>query len=175
MAVKKGGKTAIRQSIEQAEKVPPKPANDTPEGEAPSIRVSGGRLIMRLDGLFKTSDENGVLQIAGPFEVMAQTRDDEATAWGLMLRFRDPDGQVQHVVVRRDLFAGEGGELRTLLARRGLYVNPGHGVRGCLPEYLARIGSDRRARIVVRTGWHRLTVPRYSCCLVALSDRHPWM
>lgn len=156
MAEKQNGRGAIRKAIEQAETVPPKPANDPSGPDAPAIRVSGGALVMRPDGLFKTSDEHGSLPISGPFDVLSQTRDDEATVWGLMLRFRDPDGVVQHIVVRRDLFSGDGGELRNVLARRGLYVNPSNGARGLLAEYLSRVSTDKRALIVVRTGWHRI-------------------
>ncbi len=160
MTAKKGARTAIRDAVGQAETIPPQSAGDTrgsdaPAGEAPSIRTSGGILEMRPNGLFKIS-EGAPLPVSGPFEVMSQTRDDESSAWGLMLRFRDFDGALQHMVIRRDLFAGDGGDLRNQLARRGLYVNPSHGTRGLLAEYLSRVSTDRRARIVTRTGWHRI-------------------
>lgn len=155
---KKGGRDGIRKAMDSAETVPPKPAEEPMKGEAPTLRTGGGTLEMRADGLFKVSEDGGPRKIAGAFEVLSQTRDDETSAWGLLLRFHDPDGVAQTVVITRDLFAGEGGELRNLLARRGLYVNPSpaQGIRGMLADYLSRVGTDRRARIVSRTGWHRI-------------------
>ncbi len=155
MARKKGGRAGVRAAIEAAETAPVSTEPSTPAargGEA--IRTSGGRLALRPEGLMKLTD-NGEVRIAGPFEVLSQTRDDAQT-WGLMVRFLDPDGIQQVVVIQRDLFAGDGGELRGLLARRGLYVNPAQTVRGLLAEYLSRVSTDRRARIVSRTGWHTI-------------------
>jgi uncharacterized protein (DUF927 family) len=110
---------------------------------------------MQSGGLFRRSD-NGPVRIAGYFEVLSETRDDDAQAWGLWLRFNDRDGTAQQVVVTRDLFAGEGAELRNLLARRGLFINPAKGAGAALCEYLARLASPKRARVVPRTGWHRI-------------------
>jgi uncharacterized protein (DUF927 family) len=73
-----------------------------------------------------------------------------------LLRFNDRDGATQQVVVTRDLFAGEGAELRNVLARRGLFINPAKGAGAALCEYLARLASPKRARVVPRTGWHRI-------------------
>jgi uncharacterized protein (DUF927 family) len=157
MPSKKAGKAAIKKAIDEAEDVPAKPANDTNfPADMPNVRVSGGCLMMDASGLHKQHEGGGKQKITGPFDVTSQTRDDDAVAWGLMMRFRDPDGVMQHVVVRRDLFAGEGGDLRTLLARRGLYINPEKPVRGLLEVYLSNISTDRRSRIVNRTGWHRI-------------------
>lgn len=125
-------------------------ANREAVGEA----VASGRFEMRPEGLVQHIQDKRPWVISGPFEVLAETRDDEAQAWGLMLKFADRDGAEQRVPVPRDLFAGDGGELRALLARRGLYVNPAHGVRGALSEYLATVAVKQRARLVGRTGWH---------------------
>ena len=117
---------------------------------------TGGRVVMTEAGLIKRRDEERPLLISGPFEVLTETRDDEAQAWGLLLRFRDRDDAVQQLVVTRDMFTGEKTELAALLARRGLYVHPGRGSAAILNEYLAKLKSEKRARVVGRTGWHRI-------------------
>lgn len=96
-------------------------------------------------------------RICGYFEVYSETRtEDDAPVWGLMIRFRDRDGMTQREILTRDLFAGEGAELRSLLARRGLFVNPARGDGAALCEYLAGVVTAKRARVVARTGWHRI-------------------
>jgi uncharacterized protein (DUF927 family) len=147
---KRGGKAAIRDAIAAAETVDQAPA-ETP----PNLRIPGGVLEMQGDGLYKVTPEYKQ-RVCGPFQVLARTREDDGGTWGLLLTFKDPDQRLQHVVIAGDLYAGEGAELHNLLARRGLYVNPAKGVRGLIAEYLSRVGSYRRARIVARTGWHRI-------------------
>ena len=152
---REGGRDAIRAAIAGAPAVPqqaapsPEPADTVPDGE-------GGRLVMEPHGLVKRSEGRRPVRISGYFEVLSQTRDDDAIAWGLLLRFHDPDGILQQVVVTRDQFTGDGGELKNMLARRGLYVNPSQAARGALNEYLSRVVSDKRARVVNRTGWHKI-------------------
>ncbi len=152
----RGGKEAIRSAIEGAEEAEPIAVN----GAAPGIAVTqapGGRLEMRPDGLyFKSGEEKRPYRISGYFDVMSETRDDDAQTWGLLLSFRDRDGLLQQAIATRDMFAGEGTELRNLLARRGLFVHPSPSSRAALNEYLAMIATPRRARVVSRTGWHRI-------------------
>jgi uncharacterized protein (DUF927 family) len=114
------------------------------------------RLEMTPAGLWFRSGERRPYLVSGRFDVLSETRDDDAQAWGLLLRFADRDGQMQHQVATRDMFSGEGTELAKLLSRRGLYVHPGRGSAAALNEYLAKIVSPKRARIVARTGWHRI-------------------
>jgi putative DNA primase/helicase len=112
---------------------------------------------MRPDGLMRRSEDKRPWRICGHFEVYSETRtEDDTQIWGVLIRFRDRDGVVQREILTRDLFAGEGAELRSLLARRGLFVNPARGAGAALCEYLASIATPRRARVVARTGWHRI-------------------
>ena len=129
---------------------------NAPPGEPSNDLNSDGRFEMRPDGLFRRSDDGRPWRVSGPFEVLCETHDDEALAWGLLIRFPDRDQVTQCVVVTRDLFAGEGAELRGLLARRGLFVNPTQAARGALNLYLATLATPKRARVVARTGWHRV-------------------
>lgn len=155
-AATRGGKDAIRAAISGAQEAEPIAVN----GGAPGAAITptpGGRLEMRGDGLyFKSGEDKRAYRIAGYFEVMSETRDDDAQTWGLLLRFLDRDGIMQQVVATRDMFAGEGTELRNLLARRGLFVHPSPASRAALNEYLALIATPQRARVVTRTGWHRI-------------------
>lgn len=111
--------------------------------------------VMRENGLHWRTD-GGLVRISGYFEILSETRDDDAQAWGLLLRFSDRDKIVQQLVVTRDMFAGEGVELRSLLARRGLYISPARRHGAALCYYLSGVASPKRARVVPRTGWHRI-------------------
>ena len=148
-----GGKAKARDAVLGAE---PAAASRKPRSRKPANTDTGGRVVMTEAGLIKRRDEQRPLLISGPFEVLTETRDDDAQAWGLLLRFHDRDGAVQQLVVTRDMFTGEKTELAALLARRGLYVHPGRGSAAILNEYLAKLESEKRARVVGRTGWHRI-------------------
>ena len=131
----------------------PAAARPKPEGAPPE----GGRLSMTESGLFRRTDD-GLRLVSGPFEVLAQTRDDTGNEWGLLVRFSDPDGAAQSVVITRNLFTGEKTEIAGTLALRGLYVQPGRNAAMALNEYLARalFTAHDRIRVVTRTGWHQI-------------------
>lgn len=92
-------------------------------------------------------------KLCGPFEVVAETRDGRAQAWGLRLRWQDPDGGVHEETVPRELALGEGAELARILIRGGLWVAPDETKRKKLVAYLASVGVPARARSVERVGW----------------------
>ena len=152
---RRGGRAAIREAVLSAEEAE---ASQTGADRAPSVDgVNSSRFEMKPHGLyFKSGDEKRPYRISGHFDVMSETRDDDAQAWGLLLRFPDRDGLIQTVVITRDMFAGEGAELRSVLSRRGLYINPSSAARQALNEYLSNVATMKRARVVSRTGWHRV-------------------
>ncbi len=129
---------------------------DAPQGTPSNNTVMNGKFEMQPDGLLRRTAD-GPIRVCGHFDVYTETRtEDDAPIWGLLIRFRDRDGAAQREIVTRDLFAGEGAELRNLLSRRGLFVNPSRGAGAALCEYLANVGTSKRARVVARTGWHRI-------------------
>jgi len=93
-------------------------------------------------------------RICGPFQVLAEARDARACAWGLRLRWQDPDGVTHEETIPRELALGEGAELARILVRRGLWVAPEDARRKKLVAYLASVKVPGRARSVERVGWH---------------------
>lgn len=93
-------------------------------------------------------------RLCGPFEVLAETRDIRGQAWGLRVRWKDPDGVPHEESLPRELFLGEGSELARALSRGGLWVAPDETRRKKLVAYLASVQVTPRARSVDRVGWH---------------------
>lgn len=93
-------------------------------------------------------------KLCGPFQVLAETRDVRGHAWGLRLRWNDPDGVRHEETLPRELFLGEGSELARTLSRGGLWVAPEDTRRKKLVAYLASVRVRSRARSVDRVGWH---------------------
>ncbi|WP_157573329.1 DUF927 domain-containing protein, partial [Novosphingobium sp. AAP83] len=105
-------------------------------------------------GLFQDQDgDNGPLLLCGPMEVVAQTRDQHSTAWGILLRWKDDDSQPHQLSVARSSLAGDGREVRQDLMHGGLYVAPSPKARNALQTFFASVKIDRRARAVARVGW----------------------
>lgn len=111
---------------------------------------------LRPDGLFKLApgESKKPQRICGPFEVMAESRPDGNDARGLLLRWRDRDGNVHQWTMPRAMLAGEAAELRARLAACGLDVMQTDGARRGLVECLAKVRCGSRARTVPRIGWH---------------------
>jgi uncharacterized protein (DUF927 family) len=146
----KGGKDGVRAQIEGA-----KPA----EASAPAAEgEQRGPFRMTSSGLFRRQgDDKPDIRVSGPFDVITETRDEEGGGWGLLLAWKDRDGQAHEEAIARRLFAGENAaELRTLLADGGLYLNPHPAARQALVEYLSSAASPQRARLVHRSGWHQI-------------------
>lgn len=145
---KRGGRGAVRAAIANAQ-----PAAARPD---PAPGADGGaRLVMLETGLHRRTDD-GLRLVAGRFDVLAQTRDEHGGEWGLLIQFADPDGAQQKVVITRDLFTGERNDVAAILARRGLFVQPGRQAAAALSEFLAAAvrRATGRVRVVSRTGWH---------------------
>lgn len=107
---------------------------------------------LKVDGLYFDAGE-GPEKIAGPVRVVAQTRDRNSQAWGLLLRWRDDDGIEHQWSLPRSLMAGDGKEVRAALLDGGLYVSPTPRHRNAFQTFLASIRVEDRARAVTRVGW----------------------
>ena len=109
---------------------------------------------MKPEGLFRFGEDGSKL-VSGPFEVAAQTIGPEGE-WGLLVRFCNPDGEHETLVIARDRIVGEKTEVAAMLARRGLFVYPGKSAALMLNQYLASAiaRTPGRARVVNSTGWH---------------------
>jgi putative DNA primase/helicase len=107
---------------------------------------------MTAKGLFFQSDDIPSL-IAGPFEVVAQTRDRHNQAWGVLLQWRDPDSNVHRLALSKAMLAGDGREVRQILMDGGLHISPFTKDRNALQSFLSLVRIERRARAVSRVGW----------------------
>lgn len=136
---------------------PPTPGDDPTRPCFPPFRLDKEGLWFLQKG---KADEDGTeaaakpVRICGPFQVLAEARDAHACAWGLRLRWQDPDGVTNEETIQKELALGEGAELARILVRRGLWVPPDDARRKKLVAYLAPVRVAGRARSVERVGWH---------------------
>lgn len=154
MTKKKGGKAAVAAAIDNAE--PASSAATPPPGGGGAPRYLSARFEMKPDGLWRKSEDDKRMWICAPFAIEAETIDDENQSWGLLVSWRDRNGQSREEVFSRDLFSAECGELRARLARGGLAMSNVSAARQAFSEYLSYCSTDRRARSVSRVGWHQV-------------------
>lgn len=95
----------------------------------------------------------GAIRIAGPIEILAQTRNGMNSSWGVLLKWSDDDGNEHRWAMPLMLLAGDCAELRSAFLDRGLYLAPGTKARQRLAEFLGGVKIDARARAVDRVGW----------------------
>jgi uncharacterized protein (DUF927 family) len=99
-------------------------------------------------------DEKPEVVVAGKFEVIAETRDEAGWSWGVLLRWRDPDGREREWAMPRAILAGDGTELRRALLDGGLYVGTGAKARNLLTQFLTGVHVEQRAKAVRAIGWY---------------------
>jgi putative DNA primase/helicase len=99
------------------------------------------------------------IRISAPFEVLGESRSPGGLDWGKVLRFYDGDGKVHQRVVPNALMQGEPVILCSLLASEGLTIHPDH--KKYFLSYVAGVQSNRRATVVMRTGWHEIEGRKY--------------
>jgi uncharacterized protein (DUF927 family) len=108
-------------------------------------------------GLFFTEDPQdpkSKMFICGPFDVLANNRDDASESWGLLLHWKDSDGQAHTWPMPRELLAGDGHEVRRRLLAGGLNIASGVKPRNKLTDYLTTVNVEAKARAVASTGWY---------------------
>jgi uncharacterized protein (DUF927 family) len=140
--------------------VAPAPGVDPTRPCFPPFRLDTEGLWYLQQGKASEDGSTGALnpvKVCGPFQVMAEARDERACAWGLRLRWQDGDGGTHEETIPRELAIGEGAELARILVRRGLWVAPDEVRRKKLVAYLANVRVPGRARSVERVGWHGST------------------
>jgi hypothetical protein len=116
----------------------------------PLIVPAGYRLNDK--GLYWEDNDNHRL-IAGPFKVLALTRDRHNEAWGVLLEWADHDGRTHRMAVARAALAGDGREVRQALLDKGLHVSASTRERNALQAFLTQVTTTARARAVSRVGW----------------------
>lgn len=137
-----------------------KPSRDgRPPGGPPSDPPSGGAVSgfeMRPDGLYRLaqSRERPELRVCSRFDIIALTRDERNSSWGILLRWRDSEGLEHEWAMPRALLAGDGKEIRARLLDGGLSIEPHRHAREALMQYLGEAKPDALVRCVTRIGWH---------------------
>lgn len=124
--------------------------------EVPPVQSEAG-FSMRKNGLFwqdPTDLDKPEIKLSGPFEILAETRDVDGSAWGVLLHWLDHDGRPHEWAMPRAMLAGDGADVRKVLLDGGLYISPSTKARNLLNSYLVGAYTPRRARAVSRTGWH---------------------
>jgi uncharacterized protein (DUF927 family) len=110
--------------------------------------------VLRDDGVWHCDPEKSDTHLCGVLEVIAETRADDGSNWGVLLRWQDHDGQPHQWPMPRSMLAGDGTEYRSCLLDGGLYIAPGRKPRELLTTFLASARTPARARAVTRVGWH---------------------
>jgi uncharacterized protein (DUF927 family) len=101
-----------------------------------------------------SSEDKPEIHVAGKFKVVAETRDTDGWCWGLLLRWKDPDGRKREWAMPRAMLAGDGADVRRLLLDGGLSVGTGTKRRNLLTTFLSSVRVEQRARAVSVVGWH---------------------
>ena len=94
------------------------------------------------------------LHLAGPFDILAETRDGDGTSWGVLLGWNDHDGRYHQHPIARAMLAGDGTDARRILLDGGLHLAPARKARDRLNSFLGSVRSPERARATGRIGWH---------------------
>jgi len=93
--------------------------------------------------------------ISAPFEVIAETKDEAGSSWGLLLRWQDRDKQEHQWAMPRKLLHVDGNAIASELEDAGLSVATGKRPHDLLKSLLSRVETPRRMRCVNRSGWHQ--------------------
>lgn len=99
-------------------------------------------------------DPTSKVFICGPLEVVAKNCDDYFNSWGLLLQWKDSDGQPHEWPMPRSLLAGDGPEVRRVLLDGGLSIGSGIKAHNVLTNYLTNVNMRTLARAVAATGWY---------------------
>jgi len=91
--------------------------------------------------------------VCSPIYVDALTCDEKQDSWGMLLRFRNPDGHWREWAMPSRLLRGNGEELRGMLLEKGVRISP-QGNRLIL-EWLAGVAPQKRVIAASRTGWYQ--------------------
>lgn len=123
------------------------------DGAGPKVKLPFG-FRFKADGLyFDDGGEAGPVRVCGPLDVLAETRDDRGSNWGLLLAWRDNDGREHRWAMPRSMLAGDGVEIRAALLDQGLTISSGRKARERLNDFLGSVRVDATAWAVDRLGW----------------------
>lgn len=106
-----------------------------------------------MDGIYDTEKATSRIRVCGRLKLLAQTRDQDGSGWGLLLEWRDYDGRRHLWSMPKSMLAGDGSAVREALLERGLFVNTASSARTKLMQFLGSVTTTVRARAVAKVGW----------------------
>jgi uncharacterized protein (DUF927 family) len=92
--------------------------------------------------------------LAAPIDVLALTRDAGNSKWGILLQWRDWDGNLHREVIAREVACVDWQETVRILSNGGLRITGNYGHLKLIAAYLSGVTVPHRARVVDRIGWH---------------------
>lgn len=121
----------------------------------PVIRYD--KFLIRDDGVFiERNDKEGspyLTRLSSRIDIEALTRNKNGQQWGLLLKFKDRDGNVHEWSMPRDMLSGRVEDYRRQLLSLGADLAPKGGA-DFLTEFLIAATPEARALCVDSTGWH---------------------
>ncbi|MBB1455213.1 DUF927 domain-containing protein [Pseudoalteromonas sp. SG43-5] len=130
--------------------------NELPESKAGADSVPFG-YNMDDRGIWYTDDKSNSKRLCSPIELIARSRSGlgDGRNWGILLRFKDFDGQEKLWNIPMQAFATDGGsEVIRGLLERGLDISSHRDAKRKILEYLQEYETSRRMSLVYKMGWH---------------------
>jgi uncharacterized protein (DUF927 family) len=120
-----------------------------------------GKVVLSMSdtGFWMKTELGKTLRISQAFDVLGRCRllsDGRKDEWGLLVRFRDRDGDMVDAIVADDRLHGELGALCGSLARAGMEISRTDQCRKMFASYLIGLDTENRITLVQRAGWHRI-------------------
>ncbi len=108
-------------------------------------------------GVFQLKiDREGLVSpvwLASKIEVVALSTSAEGRAWGMLVRFPDPDGSVREWCVPASMFGKDMGNIWSVLSSMGATISAQPDHRTQLSNYLQQCKPSHRALSVSQPGW----------------------
>jgi len=148
-ALKKSGELFIKEAVTHA-----------PSDIKPNIPQGFKLTDNGVEAFYKSDDKGNEIykRICAPLELLALTRDAGGSGqdWGVLVRFKDYDGQEKRLNIPKRLFATDGGsDIRKQLLSEGLHIEPRSQEKGKLIDYLNCPDITNRVGLVKKLGWHK--------------------
>jgi len=148
-ALKKSGELFIKEAVTHA-----------PSDIKPNVPQGFKLTDNGVEAFYKSDDKGNEIykRICAPLELLALTRDAGGSGqdWGVLVRFKDYDGQEKRLNIPKRLFATDGGsDIRKQLLSEGLHIEPRSQEKGKLIDYLNCPDITNRVGLVKKLGWHK--------------------
>ena len=117
------------------------------------FHVNKSGLYYQAPSLKEDGEESLPVRLGPPIEILGEARNGASEGWGLLLRFKDPDGVEHDYILGRGKLAADPstwiGEMMSL----GWIADGRKGNRSLLADCFSRCAPKGRIRAVARTGW----------------------